>query len=290
MSHDTSSRSAAASGVVLQSFTWYFLRISGLLMLVLVLVHLLLMHYARTPSSTNATFVSGRWGDPGWRIFDAALLILTLTHGMAGVHNMLREMSALRRLRRAVDAGFLVLTSLFVALGAVAIAIFIPATASTTGPLSAERWIPAALDAALVVVATLTYLAVLVIGVTLATRLARHRPIGWWNYPGQWAFALNRASGIGILAFLLVHVLDIALFPLAPDLYDATVASYAIPYLLPMEAALVGAVIYHALGGLRLMLLEFLAPRVKRAEVPSFVGVVALTIVLVLPSLVVLLR
>lgn len=257
-------------------------------MIAFVLIHLFVMHYTAVPSATTAAFVDARWRGTGWRVFDWALLLLALTHGIVGVQGILREVIRRPGVRAALD----------VAAAAVTVAVFALGTATVAaasspphrdGPLSVYTWIPAVLTGGLVTIATATYLAVLAIAAAFMLRAIRREPIGRWSLVGQWAFALNRTAGAGILAFLLVHVLDVALVPLAPDLYDRTVAAYGMPYLIPMEAGLVAAVIYHALDGLRLMVLEALDRRAATAGGPSFVALMVLTAVLSLPTLAVLL-
>ena len=256
-------------------------------MIALVLVHLFVTHYASVPSATTSTFVNARWAPGGWRAFDGALLLFALTHGIVGVHGMLREVVRRSRARAALDVAAGAVTAAFLALGTATVVAVAPVRAA--GPLSAYSWIPSVLTGGLVGIATVTYVGLLLIGAALGLRLVRREPIGRWTYPGQWAFALNRAAGTGILAFLLVHVLDVALFPLAPDLYDRTVAAYAMPYLIPMEAGLVAAVVYHALDGVRLMVLEALDRRGSSMGMPSFVALLVLTVSLSLPALAVLL-
>ena len=247
------------------------------------------MHYQHAPSDTGAAFVSRRWTGAAWRVFDWVLLMLALTHGLAGAHGVLRERIRRPAARAVADGAFAGGVVLFTVLGTAAVAVGPRAPESGPGPLSAATWIPTALIAGLVVLATLTYLALAGMVTVLGARLLRRVPIGRWNYPGQWAFALNRVAGLGVLGFLLVHVVDVVLVPLAPGLYERTVAGYALPYLVPMEIALVTAVIYHALDGLRLMLLEALDRRTVAAHVPSFVLVVVMTVLLVVPSAVILL-
>jgi len=99
--------------------------------------------------------------------------------------------------------------------------------------------------------ATLTYLAAIAVLMYFAVQRRRREPAGSWGFAGQWAWALHRLTGVAIAAFLLVHILDIMLLPLAPDLYNRTIASYASPYLIPMEIALVAAILYHAFNGVR---------------------------------------
>lgn len=278
------------------AFTWYYLRVTGLLVVVLVLTHLFITHYASAPSKTTSAFVTARWAPAasggtaaaGWRVFDWALLLLALTHGIAGVHGMLREVVRRRGTAAVLDAAAGATAIAFLALGTAAVLAGSPSQRGV-GALSSQTWIPGLLIGSLVAVATATYAGAAAAAAVLAWRLVRREPIGRWSYSGQWAFAFNRAAGAGILGFLLLHVLDVALFPWAPALYDRTVAAYAMPYLLPMEAALVAAVVYHALDGLRLMVLEALDRRAERAELPSFLAVLVLTLSLSLPAVAVLL-
>jgi succinate dehydrogenase / fumarate reductase cytochrome b subunit len=101
--------------------------------------------------------------------------------------------------------------------------------------------------------------------------------------PGQYAWALHRAAGLGILFFLLVHIIDISLIGLGKDVYDASVAFYARPALIPMEILLVGAVIYHTLNGIRVMTIDFTREGSRR-EKTSFAVVFILTVLLTIPS------
>ncbi len=278
------------SGRGLRAFTWTYLRVSGLMMVVFVLGHLFVMHYQRAPAATGAAFVAGRWTAAAWRAFDWMLLVLALTHGLAGAHAAVRErIQSNLRTRAALDLVFAAGALLFVAVGTATVIAGPRAPNAGPGPLAWAAWLPDALIGTLVALATLTYLALLGAGTVLLARMLRRAPLGLWSYPGQWAFALNRSAALGVLGFLLVHVVDVALAPLAPGLYERTVAGYALPYLLPMEVLLVAAVVYHALNGLRLMVLEALDRRAAAAHVPSFVAVVVITVLLVLPSVAVLL-
>lgn len=268
------------------ALTWYYLRVSGALMVAFVLGHLFVMHYQHAPSATGAAFVNRRWAGASWRVFDWMLLVLALTHGLVGAHGVLRD--HVRRARAVFDGVFAVGGLAFVALGT--ISIVAGPRGGTGGPLAGADWIPPALIASLVVLASLTYLAVLGAASVVVAFLLRRRPLGWWTYPGQWAFALSRIAGVGILGFLLLHIVDVALVPFAPGLYERTVTGYALPYLVPMEVLLVAAVVYHALNGLRLMVLDALDRRAIAARGPSFVAVIVVTVLLVLPSVVMLLR
>ncbi len=259
-------------------------------MVLLVLGHLFIMHYQRAPVATGTAFVGRRWAGGGWRAFDLVLLLLALTHGVAGAHGVLRERLRSPTAAKVIDGVCIAAALAFASLGTVVIAVGARAAGSGPGPLSGQIWIPAVLVAGLAGLATLTYLTLLSAAVALGARLLGASPIGRWSYPGQWAFTLSRVAGLGVLGFLLLHILDVALVPFAPDLYEQTVAGYALPYLMPMEVLLVGAVVYHSLNGVRVVVLEALDRRAAGAYDPSFVLVVVVTALLVLPSLLILLH
>lgn len=268
---------------------WWYLRISGLLVITLVLWHLFVMHYANAPSETTTTFVSARWMATFWRAFDWALLFLALTHGLVGMRNVIADVVPSVAGRRAGEGMLGILAALFLAIGTASIARAAGGIGGA-GPLSGATWLVSALDGLLAALAIVAYLTIVAIVIAVVLRLIYRLPLGWWQFHGQWAWALHRATGVGVFLFLLVHVLDLALLPLAPNLYDATVASYANPFLMPMEVALVCAVIYHALNGTRLWILEFFDERTTTAAVATFAGVIVATVALVLPSIVVLVR
>jgi succinate dehydrogenase / fumarate reductase cytochrome b subunit len=74
---------------------------------------------------------------------------------------------------------------------------------------------------------------------------------------GQWSWVAHRVTGVGILLFLFAHIVDTALVGWGPDAYNSVVAVYHHPIVQIMELGLVGAVIYHALNGIRIMIVDF---------------------------------
>lgn len=75
--------------------------------------------------------------------------------------------------------------------------------------------------------------------------------------PAMWSWVLHRITGATIFFFLFVHVLDTALVRVSPDAYNEVVSSYKTPIVGLMEIGLVAAVLYHALNGVRVMLIDF---------------------------------
>ena len=80
---------------------------------------------------------------------------------------------------------------------------------------------------------------------------------------GMLAWAFHRISGVAIWAFILLHVLDIWLVGVNPGLYDEVLQVYASTPGRVMEALLGAALLYHALNGLRIIIMDFW-PRMTR--------------------------
>ena len=74
---------------------------------------------------------------------------------------------------------------------------------------------------------------------------------------GMVAWAFHRISGIGIFAFVLLHVFDIFLAGADPKAYNDLLTFYASTPGRIMEVLLGAALLYHALNGLRIMAMDF---------------------------------
>ncbi len=66
-------------------YSWFFMRISGLLVIFLVVGHVMLVHVINPVEAVDFEFVVRRWANPFWRIYDFLLLWLALIHGLNGV-------------------------------------------------------------------------------------------------------------------------------------------------------------------------------------------------------------
>jgi succinate dehydrogenase / fumarate reductase, cytochrome b subunit len=84
--------------------------------------------------------------------------------------------------------------------------------------------------------------------------------------PGMWSWVLHRITGVLTFFFLFVHVLDTALVRVSPQAYNEVVETYKTPIVGLMELGLVAAVLYHALNGIRVILIDFWehGPRYQR--------------------------
>lgn len=74
---------------------------------------------------------------------------------------------------------------------------------------------------------------------------------------GQWSWVLHRLTGLGVVFFLILHVVDTSWSVFYPDLYEKAIAAYQTPLFTIGEFGLVFAVVYHALNGLRIAVMDF---------------------------------
>lgn len=107
---------------------WLFMRISGIMLLVLALGHTLIMHLpAGGVDRVDFGFVAARWGSPFWRTWDWMLLTLALIHGINGLRNITLDYVRKPGVRFAMNMFFYVLGFVLFVLGSVIVVTFDPA-------------------------------------------------------------------------------------------------------------------------------------------------------------------
>jgi succinate dehydrogenase / fumarate reductase cytochrome b subunit len=92
---------------------------------------------------------------------------------------------------------------------------------------------------------------------------------------GMWSWVAHRVTGVLTFFFLFAHVLDTALVRVSPQTYNAIIETYKNPLVNLMEVGLVGAVLFHALNGIRIMTVDFWSkgPRFQRQMLWVILGV-----------------
>lgn len=98
---------------------------------------------------------------------------------------------------------------------------------------------------------------------------------------GMWSWVAHRVTGVLIFFFLFAHVLDTALVRVSPDSYNRVIDTYKTPVVNVMELGLVGAVLFHALNGLRIIAIDFWekGPRYQRQMTVAVLVVFVLVMV-----------
>lgn len=77
------------------------------------------------------------------------------------------------------------------------------------------------------------------------------------NPEGQWAWIAHRVTGVAIILFLFAHIVDTAVIGWGPEAYNRVVAVYQNWAVRLLELVLVAFVIFHAVNGVRIMLIDF---------------------------------
>ncbi|MEO6121862.1 MAG: succinate dehydrogenase, cytochrome b556 subunit [Acidimicrobiales bacterium] len=95
---------------------------------------------------------------------------------------------------------------------------------------------------------------------------------------GQWAFVTHRITGFLVFCFLLLHIIDVSLVA-RPELYDEVHALYGNVVLRLFEVGLLFGLVFHALNGLRIVVVDFF-PGAVRNEKAMLKAVMVVTTVI----------
>lgn len=95
-----------------------------------------------------------------------------------------------------------------------------------------------------------------------ADRPIRRRGIVGWFDPrgrrlGGWAFALNRLTGLGLVAYLYLHLCVLSLLTAGPGSWNGFIAVALNPLMLCLDVVLIFGMLFHGLNGIRVSLVGF---------------------------------
>jgi len=99
---------------------------------------------------------------------------------------------------------------------------------------------------------------------------------------GHYSWLAHRISGLGILAYLIIHVWDTANATFNPPLYEWTITVFKHPLFGAGEIFLMAALLFHAFNGIRISLLDF-KPEWWHYQEKSAIAVWGLFAVIFLP-------
>lgn len=74
---------------------------------------------------------------------------------------------------------------------------------------------------------------------------------------GFWSWLLRRVTGLGIVAYLLMHILVIHSLVYGPARFDEAMRFLSSPLFKLGELVLIGAVFIHGFDGLRIVIVDF---------------------------------
>lgn len=113
--------------------------------------------------------------------------------------------------------------------------------------------------------------------VTTITETLRYR-----GAIGQWSWVLHRITGLGVVLFITLHIVDTSWATFYPELYVHAIASYQTPIFTIGEFFLVACVVYHAYNGIRIAVMDF-RPKLWRHQQRAAMIVIGLTLVTLIP-------
>ncbi|MGB1696814.1 MAG: succinate dehydrogenase, cytochrome b556 subunit [Thermoplasmatota archaeon] len=94
---------------------------------------------------------------------------------------------------------------------------------------------------------------------------------------GQLAYIFHRVSGVAIVVFLFTHIVENFFLLMGAEAYNEAISIYNTWYFRIGEFGLIAAVVYHALNGTRIVIIDFWQQSTKYQKQMWYV-VMALTI------------
>lgn len=123
-------RRTGQRGVNTELLSWLFMRVSGVLLVILILGHLFVnLWLGDGVKSLDFGFVAGKWASPFWQTWDLLMLWLGMIHGANGVRTIISDYARGPRLRMALMTLLAVAAVVTVVLGTLVIFTFDPCPA-----------------------------------------------------------------------------------------------------------------------------------------------------------------
>jgi succinate dehydrogenase / fumarate reductase, cytochrome b subunit len=90
--------------------------------------------------------------------------------------------------------------------------------------------------------------------------------------PGQWSWIAHRITGVAVILFLFAHVIDTAVVGWGPTAYNRVVSVYENWVVRLLELGLVAAVLYHAINGMKIIVIDFWPSTTRHYKAMSLVS------------------
>ena len=120
-------RSSRSGRTNYELYSWLFMRISGIVLVFLVLGHLFIMNILDGGvQRINFAFVAGRWSSPFWQVWDLLQLWLALLHGGNGLRTIINDYAERDNTRVILKSLLYVSTVFILLLGTLVIFTFDP--------------------------------------------------------------------------------------------------------------------------------------------------------------------
>lgn len=120
-------RSSRAGRSNYELYSWLFMRVSGVVLIFLVLGHLFIMNILDGGvQRINFGFVAGRWSSPFWQVWDLLQLWLAMIHGGNGLRTIINDYAERDKTRFWLKSLLYVVSVFIILLGTLVIFTFDP--------------------------------------------------------------------------------------------------------------------------------------------------------------------
>ena len=120
-------RRTGQRGINSEMMSWLFMRISGVLLVILVFGHLFVnLWLGEGVKGIDFAFVAGKWASPFWQVWDLLMLWLGLIHGGNGVRTIINDYARGSTLRLVLKGLLYVAVVLTIMLGTLVVFTFDP--------------------------------------------------------------------------------------------------------------------------------------------------------------------
>ena len=83
---------AMRGGINTELYAWLFMRVSGVILIVLIFGHLFVnLMVGEGVAAIDFGFVAGKWSQPFWQVWDLLMLWLAMIHGTNGVRTIIND-------------------------------------------------------------------------------------------------------------------------------------------------------------------------------------------------------
>lgn len=120
-------RPAPKRGVNLEKWGWIYMRVSGVVLIVLIFTHLFVnLMVGDGVKAIDFGFVAGKWADPFWQWWDVAMLWLALIHGANGMRTIVNDYTNPGVVQKILKAALLGAVVVLLVLGTLVVFTFDP--------------------------------------------------------------------------------------------------------------------------------------------------------------------
>lgn len=125
-----------ASHSSFEMIAWLFMRLSGVVLLVLIFGHLFVnLMVGEGIHAIDFGFVAGKWSSPFWQVWDLAMLWLAMLHGTNGVRTIINDYAERNGTRMTLKTVLYIAAAVIIVLGTLVIFTFDPCPAGAVTDL-----------------------------------------------------------------------------------------------------------------------------------------------------------